>query len=409
MENLKKRIFFSGIISLAIGILLNTIGKEDRLFQTHVIATVAVLYKIFIFLVQIILIPMVISAIINSARMIVKAFKKDKLGNVTLLFFLGTTLLAIVISIFLSEKFTYFVDYNLSSFTRYTNNIFINSHSPNFYFLIVESIGKYITKVGLLIVISFSFIFGMIIEIYDKKWTESIKNIVETWQEKLSRFLQRLIQFIFLPVFGYCLVIFSTIGLKVLAIMIYYGVFLTVILIIFVVIIYGSLVKLYGKIGIFEFYKNIKTLYRLVFKNPNSNEALPVTVSTTINKFGVSEKTTEFVLDMGRTMNRHGTAIMQCMAVILMAKVYGVSIDSLGIISLAILVFLIAQGTFSIPFDGIITMTILFQFFGIPIESIFLILGVDKTFEAMRTSVNVIGDVVCAILVDRNLFMQGKK
>ena len=409
MENLKKRIFFSGIISLAIGILLNIIGKEDRLFQTHVIATVSVLYKIFIFLVQIILIPMVISAIINSARMIVKAFKKDKLGNVTLLFFLGTTLLAIVISIFLSEKFTYFVDYNLSSFTRYTNNIFINNHSPNFYFLIVESIGKYITKVGLLIVICFSFIFGMIIEISNKKWTESIKDIVEVWQEKLSRFLQKLIQFIFLPVFGYGLVIFSVIGLKVLAIMIYYGVFLTVILSIFVVVIYGSLVKIYGKIAIVEFYKNIKTLYRLVFKNPNSNEALPVTISTTINKFGVSEKTTEFVLDMGRTMNRHGTAIMQCMAVILMAKVYGVSIDSLGIISLSILVFLIAQGTFSIPFDGIITMTILFQFFGIPIESIFLILGVDKTFEAMRTSVNVVGDVVCAILVDRNLFMQGKK
>jgi len=119
-----------------------------------------------------------------------------------------------------------------------------------------------------------------------------------------------------------------------------------------------------------------------------------------VNKFNVDEGIAGFVLRLGQNMNRDGTAIMQCFSIVLMAKFYGIPLSYSALIGVGGLTFLLAQGSFNIPYDGILTLSIIFYVMGVPVEGIFLILGVDKGLEIIRIVINVTGDIITAVLVE---------
>ncbi|MDH5638101.1 MAG: dicarboxylate/amino acid:cation symporter, partial [Nitrospinota bacterium] len=137
------------------------------------------------------------------------------------------------------------------------------------------------------------------------------------------------------------------------------------------------------------------------FSTASSSATLPVTMECAITKAGVSKRSTDFVLPLGATINMDGTALYEAAAAIFIAQAIGMDLTLLQQLTVAITATLAAIGAAGIPEAGLVTMVIVLNAVGIPTEYIGLILAVDWLLDRFRTTVNVFGDSVGAVVIDK--------
>ena len=137
------------------------------------------------------------------------------------------------------------------------------------------------------------------------------------------------------------------------------------------------------------------------FSTASSSATLPVTMECAEKKAGVSKQSTEFVLPLGATINMDGTALYEAAAAIFIAQVIGIDLSLMQQLTVAITATLAAIGAAGIPEAGLVTMVIVFNAVGLPIEYISLILAVDWFLDRFRTAVNVLGDSIGSAVVEK--------
>jgi len=159
------------------------------------------------------------------------------------------------------------------------------------------------------------------------------------------------------------------------------------------------LLKLLGHVSPLMFLKKMRAVQAFAFSTSSSNATIPVTLRTVEKRLGVDNSTASFVVPFGTTINMDGTAIMQGVATVFIANVYGIDLginDYLTIIGMAVLASI---GTVGIPGVGLVMLAMVFNQVGLPVEGIILIMGVDRLLDMIRTTVNVTGDATVAIIV----------
>jgi len=127
-----------------------------------------------------------------------------------------------------------------------------------------------------------------------------------------------------------------------------------------------------------------------------------VTLSSAEKRLGVENATASFVVPFGATINMDGTAIMQGVATVFIANVYGIDLGLSGYLTVIGMAVLASIGTAGVPGVGLIMLAMVFNQVGLPIEGIALIMGVDRLLDMMRTAVNVTGDSVITTVVARS-------
>lgn len=138
------------------------------------------------------------------------------------------------------------------------------------------------------------------------------------------------------------------------------------------------------------------------FSTSSSNASIPVVLNTVENKLGVRNAIAAFVIPLGATINMDGTAIMQGVATVFIAHTYHISLG-LGSYLMVILTATLASiGTAGVPSVGLITLTMVLQQVGLPVEGIALIIGVDRLLDMVRTAVNITGDSAVACIVGKS-------
>ena len=117
-------------------------------------------------------------------------------------------------------------------------------------------------------------------------------------------------------------------------------------------------------------------------------------------KVGVSKKISSFTIPLGATINMDGTSIMQGVAVVFAAQAFGIPLDPDGLpVSVIGTATLASVGTAGVPSVGLVTLTMVFNSVGLPVEAIGLIMGIDRILDMTRTAVNITGDAVCTTIV----------
>ena len=116
-------------------------------------------------------------------------------------------------------------------------------------------------------------------------------------------------------------------------------------------------------------------------------------------RLGVSKSVAGFSVPLGATINMDGTAIMQGVATVFIAQVYGVDLTSGQILMVVLTATLASIGTAAVPGVGLITLALVLQQAGLPVEGVALIIGVDRFLDMVRTMVNVTGDATVATIV----------
>jgi len=136
------------------------------------------------------------------------------------------------------------------------------------------------------------------------------------------------------------------------------------------------------------------------FSTASSSATLPVTMECAIQNAKVSKRSVEFVLPLGATINMDGTALYEAVAAIFIAQAIGMDLSFAQQLTIAITATLAAIGAAGIPEAGLVTMIIVLNAVGLPIEYISLILSVDWLLDRFRTAVNCFGDSVGAAIVE---------
>jgi Na+/H+-dicarboxylate symporter len=400
MEKLKTRVFFAFLIGAITGLFIYSISNNETVRVINFINYGIYGYKFYVFIIEVLMVPMIVLVTIHATKMLIHGLKNSTIGFYTLKSFVITTVLAIVFSIVYSLWFQIYTPIDLSIVTQYTHALMSRSFEVFHMGHRTELMRYVITPKIVTGLLAISVMIGYLSEMPNQVLSKNVETFFSGSQKKLTLVLRKIINQIYIPVFIYVMTVFGLVGSKAFGAAIFYAAGMTIALLIFGSLMYGALIKLGTPVGVRELVGKMRPLAKVISKTSSSTEVLPVTISTVVNKFGVNEKIADFVLGLGQNMNRDGTAIMQCFSTILMARFYGVELAVAQLIGLGCLTFLLAQGSFKIPYDGILTLSIIFYVLGIPVEGIFLVLGVDKGLEVIRIVINVTGDIITAVQVE---------
>jgi len=156
-----------------------------------------------------------------------------------------------------------------------------------------------------------------------------------------------------------------------------------------------------GKRSVPQYAKALSTPLITAFSTSSSSATLPMTLESLIEEAKVSRRVVSFVVPLGATINMNGTALYEAVAAMFIAQTYGIQMGVGETIIVLMTATLSAIGAAGIPEAGLVTMVIVLKAVDLPIEGISLILVVDWFLDRCRTTINVWGDAVGAAVVDR--------
>ena len=162
------------------------------------------------------------------------------------------------------------------------------------------------------------------------------------------------------------------------------------------------LLRFVGKVRPGQHLRNMGVPLLTAFSTASSGATIPFTLEAVEKKDGVSKGITQFVVSLGATINMNGAALLECVAVIFIAQVYGVQLTLLQILLISLTSVLCAIGSAGIPMSAMVMMAIILSAVGLPVEGIGLVIGVDRILDMLRTAVNVYGDTCVAVLVAKS-------
>ncbi|MCH8208434.1 MAG: dicarboxylate/amino acid:cation symporter [Nitrospinae bacterium] len=148
------------------------------------------------------------------------------------------------------------------------------------------------------------------------------------------------------------------------------------------------------------YFKNVSEAMTTAFSTASSSATLPVTLECAEKKNKVSRRSALFVLPIGATVNMDGTALYEAVAAIFIAQTIGHDLGLMDNITIFLTATLAAIGAAGIPEAGLVTMVMVLQSVGLPVEGIGLLLSIDWFLDRCRTTVNVWGDSIGAAVVD---------
>jgi Na+/H+-dicarboxylate symporter len=179
-------------------------------------------------------------------------------------------------------------------------------------------------------------------------------------------------------------------------------VLLTLLLLVgFAMLFYPALLKLLTGLSPLPLLRGTRALQLFAFSTASSNASIPLSLATMRN-LGVAPPVASFSATLGATINMDGTAIMQGVAAVFIAQLYGMELGAGQLLAVVFTVTLASIGTAGVPGAGPVMLSMVLLQAGLPVEGIAIILGVDRIIDMTRTAVNVTGDVVVACIVARS-------
>jgi Na+/H+-dicarboxylate symporter len=159
--------------------------------------------------------------------------------------------------------------------------------------------------------------------------------------------------------------------------------------------------KLVAGIGPVEFFRKAAKPLLVAFATSSSSATLPISMETAEEEFGVSDTVASFVFPLGATMNMDGTALYEGIAAVFMAYLFGIDLTTTGMILIFFMAMVSSIGAPGMPSGSMAGMQMVLLGAGIPLEAIGILLVVERPLDTIRTAVNVEGDMIGALVAER--------
>ncbi|MFC7784899.1 MULTISPECIES: dicarboxylate/amino acid:cation symporter [unclassified Rossellomorea] len=398
--NLTTKIIIALILGAIVGLLLNIFAKD--IFDILDPYLFTPLGKIFLNLISMLVVPIVFLSIVLGSAGLGDPKKLGRIGLKTIVFFLVTTCIAIVIGLSLA----YVIDPGLvEGIDKTQSEGFETKEAPPVGETLMNIIPKNpltaMTEGNMLQIIAFAIFIGFGLTALGDK-TKGILKLVEQGNDLMMYLVTLVMKFAPYGTFGLIASAIGSQGFSALKAMWLYFVVVLAALIIHAIVTYGGTILLLAKKNPLWFFKNFSPAMSVGFSTSSSNATLPISMDVAQQRLGVSKSVSSFVQPLGATINMDGTAIMQGVATVFIAQVYGVDLSLEQLITVVLTAVLASIGTAGVPGVGLILLAMVLSSVNLPVEGIGLILGIDRLLDMARTSINISGDAACALFVSES-------
>jgi Na+/H+-dicarboxylate symporter len=400
---------FCGIlVGILLGPSLALVSSETSLLVGNWLAFPG---QLFLILVQMIVVPLVFASIIRGLAATDDINQLKKLGVSVVTFFVLTTTVAIVIGINLALQIKPGNYIDTSLFAELDQVVEVSSETasglPDLSAIPTTLINMFPTNPlssmvenQMLEVVIFSIIFGLALLMTPMERTRPLFDFLGSLQEVCMTVVRGAMLLAPIAVFGLMAQLVSKIGFEALVGMSIYV--LTVLFgLLLLFLLYMLLILIIAKSSPLSFVSKIKELLLLAFSTSSSAAVMPLSIKTAEDKLNVRSSIAEFVIPIGATINMNGTALYQGVATIFLAQVYGVDLSTGSLALLVVVAVGASIGSPATPGVGIVILAMVLNTVGIPASGIALLIGVDRILDMSRTAVNVAGDMVACIVMDK--------
>ena len=393
---LTQKIIIALVAGALVGLGFNIFAPE--LFEKFNAFLFVPLGKIFINLITMLVVPIVLFSIILGTVGLGDPKKLGTIGLKTVVYFLITTGMAIIIAMTLATVISPGTKGEFDT----ANATFEASEAPPVSETLLNLIPKNpfaaLTEGNMLQIIVMSVLIGFALTALGKK-TQGIVNLVEQGNDLMMYLVNLVMKLAPYGTFGLIATAVGTQGIQAMKAMGLYMIVVLLGLLIHAVIVYGGSVAFMAKKSPLWFFKGFAPAMSVAFSTSSSNATLPISMETAQKNLGVKKDISSFVQPLGATINMDGTAIMQGVATIFIAQVYGVDLSFSAMITVVLTAVLASIGTAGVPGVGLIMLAMVLTSVGLPVEGIGLILGIDRLLDMARTAINITGDAACAVII----------
>ena len=394
----KVKLHWQILIGLVLGVLYG-------IFLSPYISYVDWMGVVFLRALKMIIIPLILSSLISGITNIGNAENLGRLGLKTIIYYMSTSIIAIVTGLFFVNLIKPGVGADLGlSKTVEGLTASDGSLSDTLINIVPTNIFDAFSSGQMLSIIFFAIIFGYFITQVNKKSSIFLTDFFNSTFDVMMKLTMFVIKFTPLGIFGIVAKSVSE-APSITEFAGRMGIYmLTVLLSLFVhaFISLPIVLRLVGKVNPRWHLKNMTTPLLTAFSTSSSGATLPLTMTAIEKNSGVSNKISSFTLPLGATINMDGTALYECVAAIFIAQAYGIDVTIGQQIIIVITALLASIGAAGIPMAGLVMITVILSAIGLPLEGVGLILAVDQLLDMFRTTVNVWSDSCGAVIVAKS-------
>ncbi len=384
------------ILGIVFGFIVGPMLSESPVLKDYVMPALDVVGKIFITLLKMLIVPLVFSSIVVGAASVGDPKALGRIGLKTLVLYLLTTAVAIVIGLALGNLIQPGVGMNIVGVSAEAKeakpllDVFLDIFPAN----PIDSL----VKTNMLQIIVFALFFG-VASLFAGEKGKRIVGAFESIAEVMYSMTHMIMRLAPYGVFALISVTAAKYGLVILAPFakvigaVYLGCFLHA------AVVYSGLIAVFCRRSPLWYFKGVQEAAITAFVTRSSSGTLPITIANVRDNLGVSEGISSFVLPLGATINMDGTALYQGVCALFVAQAFGIHLSMSAQLGIIVTATLASVGTAGVPGAGLIMLTLVLTGAGLPIEGIGLVAGIDAVLDAARTSLNVTGDTaVCAVV-----------
>ena len=401
-HRLTRQIIIAMLVGSLLGMMLNLLGDATPWVKLFLVdGLLHVVGSVFVAALKMMVVPLVLVSLVVGVTAMSDLKTLGRIGVKALVLYLATTAIAVTIALTLADIVAPGKNFDAGK----TTANFSGREAPPLTQMLIDMVPTNpvaaMADGNMLQIIVFALLFGVAVTMAGARG-KHVLNLFSDLDAVIMHMVEWIMRLAPYGVFALITRTFATQGFDLLAPLAAYFLTLTAALAIQIFGTYPLLLRLLGSLNPLTFFKKMRDPAAFAFSTASSGATIPVTLHTVEKKMGVSNSIASFSVPLGATINMDGTAMMQGVATVFIANVYGIDLSLADYLMVVLTATLASIGTAAVPGVGLVMLTMVLSQVGLPVEGIALIIGVDRLLDMMRTACNVTGDCVISCIIAKS-------
>ncbi len=406
-------IILAGFAGAWVNYLIGQGVEDPSILGISVLSVFDYIGTMFLNALKMIIVPLIFSSITVGVAGIGSGGNLGALGGRTLLFYLATTVAAIMVGLVLINLVgpgyedgepvgdMLGLDASGEQIADVAEGRGPGDIADVFLSMIPDNIVEAAANQNMVGIIFFALLFGYFMTKLDDEFASPLYNFWDAVFHVMMRMTEWIMLFAPIGVFGLVAEVVAEAGFEGVRPLAVFAVTVTAALFTHALVVLPLLLKFVGKVPPYRVFPAMAPAMLTAFSTASSSATLPVTMRCVEDNAGVSNKISSFVLPLGATVNMDGTALYECAAAIFLAQAYGLDLTFGVQFSIVVIALLTSVGVAGVPSASLVAIAIILGAVGLPLEAVGVLMVFDRILDMMRTSLNIFGDSCCAVIVAR--------
>lgn len=401
--SLNSQILLGSLLGLAGGWWLN--APEPSALAQNTLYGAKLVGTLFLDLLRMVLVPLIFSSIVIGVANLRANQRMHRVWITTLSFFALSMTIAIVIGLGAANLFKPGDGLHLAMFAEATQSyqarqIPLPQYIADFLHSLFQNPFKALAQGDILAVVIIALFLGIALIIGGERY-RNLRTLIQELQELCLLIVGWIMR---LSPFGIAALLLQLVASQNSALLYSLMHFIAVVIgstLFHGVIVLPLLLYMVTRVSPLRFWRGAREALVTAFATSSSTATLPITLRCVEQHLHVKKDIANFVIPLGATVNMDGTALYEAAAALFIARLAGIELDLTHQLIIFFIAMLGAIGAPGIPSVGMLSMVLVLQSVGLPTEAIAILLPIDRLLDTVRTAVNVEGDMVGSLIVQK--------